>query len=198
MAMDDKPLGVILAGGAGRRMGGGKPFVPLCGRPLIAHVMDRLAPQCDRLAVNANGPADRYTALGLPVIADGVEGGQGPLSGILAAMDWAAAQGAARVLTAPADTPFLPGDMARRLASVDAPVALAATADGVHGTCGLWDIGLRDSLATALSQGQRKVTEFTKDHGALAVPFPDTRPPAFFNINTPEDLEAAEALMAGR
>jgi molybdenum cofactor guanylyltransferase len=197
MAARDKPLGVILAGGEGRRIGGGKPFVPLAGKALIAHVIDRLAPQCERLAINANGATDRFTALGLPVVADGPDGGQGPLSGVLAAMDWAAAQGASRVLTAPVDTPFLPEDLATRLAAVDAPIVLATAADGVHGTCGLWDIDLRDTLAAALSRGVRKVTEFTEAHGALPVTFPDTRPPPFFNVNSSEDLEAAEDLLAG-
>jgi len=198
MGGGDRLLGVILAGGAGRRIGGGKPFVPLAGRPLIAHVMDRLAPQCTRLAVNANGPAEPYATLGLPVIADGDEPGLGPLSGILAAIDWAAAQGADRVLTAPVDTPFLPHDLALRLAGANAPIALAATADGVHGTCGLWRVDLRDRLAAALASGLRKVTAFTEAHGALPVVFPDTRPPPFFNVNSPEDLEAAEDLLAGR
>lgn len=200
MASGDKPLGVILAGGAGSRIGGGKPFVPLAGKPLIAHVVARLAPQCDRLAINVNGPAERYAVLGLPVIADADEGrdegGHGPLAGVLAALDWAAAQGAGRVLTAPVDTPFLPEDLAARLAGVDALIALAATADGVHGTCGLWDVGLRDRLAEALARGMRRVGDFTDSEGALPVVFPDTRPPGFFNVNTREDLEAAEALLA--
>ena len=189
-------LGVILAGGAGRRIGGDKPFVPLAGRPLVAHVIDRLAPQCADLAVNVNGPSDPYTALGLAILPDGREGGQGPLSGILAAMDWAAARGGAKVLTAPVDAPFLPSDLAARLGAVDAPIALAEAADGLHGTCGLWDVGLRDSLARALASGRRKVTDFAEAEGAMHVLFPDTRPPPFFNINTPEDLELAEGLMA--
>jgi molybdopterin-guanine dinucleotide biosynthesis protein A len=190
-------LGVILAGGMGSRIGGGKPFVPLAGKPLIAHVIDRLGSQCDALAINVNGPADRFTLLGLPVIADADEGrdegGHGPLAGILAAMDWAAAQGAGRVLTAPVDTPFLPADLAARLVAVHAPVALAATAGRVHGTCGLWDVGLRDRLAAALAGGVRRVTDFAEAQGAVPVNFPD--PGAFLNVNTPEDLAAAGAIL---
>ncbi|MHA7887707.1 molybdenum cofactor guanylyltransferase MobA [Roseicyclus sp.] len=189
-------LGVILAGGAGRRIGGDKPFVPLAGRPLVAHVIARLAPQCRALAINAP-PDARLAAFGLPVIPDGAEGGQGPLSGILAAMDWAAAQGAGRVLTAPVDTPFLPGDLAARLAGVDAPIVLARTADGLQGTCGLWSVSLRDALAEALAGGTRKVTEFTEAQGAAHVLFPEGDPPPFLNVNRPEDLARAEAALTG-
>lgn len=190
-----KPLGVILAGGAGRRIGGGKPLVMLAGRPLIAHVIARLDPQCAALAINANDPAG-LAALGVPVIADGAQAGQGPLSGILAAMDWAAAQGARHVLTAPVDTPFLPQDLAARLADARAPIALAATDDGVQGTCGLWDVGLRMALAQALAEGRRKVSEFAMAQGAVRVHFDGAD--AFLNINTPDDLAAAEAMLAPR
>ncbi|MCT4682998.1 MAG: molybdenum cofactor guanylyltransferase [Roseicyclus sp.] len=189
-------VGVILAGGAGRRIGGDKAFVPLAGRPLLAHVIARLAPQCRALAINA-APDPRLAAFGLPVIPDGAEGGQGPLAGILAAMDWAAAQGAARVLTAPVDTPFLPEDLAARLSAVEAPIVLALTADGLHGTCGLWSVSLRDALAAALASGIRKVTEFTEAQGAASVPFPEGNPPPFLNVNRPEDLAKAETALAG-
>ena len=195
--MDDtgKPLGVILAGGAGRRIGGGKPVVMLAGKPLLAHVIARLAPQCAALAINANDPAG-LDAHGLPIIADGAQGHQGPLSGVLAAMEWASAQGAKRVLTAPVDTPFLPPDLAARLIKARAPIALAATDDGVQGTCGIWDVGLLCALVQALAAGQRKVTDFAMAQGAVRVHF-DTRD-AFLNINTPDDLAAAQAMLAPR
>jgi molybdopterin-guanine dinucleotide biosynthesis protein A len=189
------PVGVILAGGAGRRIGGDKAFARLAGRPLVAHVIDRLAPQCRELAVNA-APDPRLEGFGLPVVPDAAGGGQGPLSGILAAMTWAAAQGATRVLTAPVDTPFLPADLAARLAAVDAPIALARTGDGVHGTCGLWQVTLRDDLQAALERGVRKVTEFTEAQGAAGVTFPDRTPPSFYNVNRPDDLAKAAAWMA--
>lgn len=188
------PMGVILAGGAGRRMGGDKVFAPLAGRPLVAHVIDRLAPQCRVLAINA-APDPRLDAIGLPIVPDGAAGGHGPLSGILAAMDWAADRGAAHVLTAPVDTPFLPMDLARRLGTVEAPVVLARSADGLHGTCGLWEVGLRPQLAAALANGTRKVTEFTAAHGAQSVPFPEPDPPPFLNVNRPEDLARAEGFL---
>jgi len=111
---------------------------------------------------------------------------------VWAAMDWAAAQGFDAVLTAPVDTPFLPADLVARLTTAQASIALAETADGLHGTCGLWSVDLRHALRAALEQGQRKVTEFTADHGAVGVRFDDTQPPPFFNVNRPEDLAQAE------
>jgi len=192
---------VILAGGAGRRIGGAKPFVPLGGKPLIGHVIARVAPQCGALAINGNDPAEAWAAHGvrLPLVPDAADlRGLGPLAGIWAAMDWAAAAGAQRVLTVPVDTPFLPGDLVDRLAAVDAPIALAQTADGLHGTCGLWSVALRAELRAALLSGARKVTEFTAAHGAVGVPFAEGVPPPFFNVNRPEDLEAAEAFLGGQ
>ncbi len=188
------PVGVILAGGSGRRIGGDKAFVPLAGRPLVGHVIARLGPQCRALALNA-APDPRLAPFALPVIPDGSEGGHGPLSGILAAMDWAAAEGAAHVLTAPVDTPFLPEDLALRLSGVKAPIVLARTADGFQGTCGLWSVGLRDALAEALTKGTRKVTQFTAAHGAASVLFADADPPPFLNVNRPEDLARAEGFL---
>jgi molybdopterin-guanine dinucleotide biosynthesis protein A len=186
---------VILAGGQGRRMGGAKAFVPLAGRPLIAHVIDRIAPQCRVLAVNSNAGAEDFAAQGidLPLVPDAVDlRGMGPLAGIWAAMTWAVAGGFDKVLTVPVDTPFLPVDLAARLSGADAPLALAQTEDGLHGTCGLWPVALRDPLRAALEQGQRKVTDFTAQHGAVGVRFDDTQPPPFFNVNRPEDLTRAE------
>lgn len=193
MGMGEGPFGVILAGGTGRRIGGAKPFVALAGQPLVAHVIARLAPQCAALAVNANDPAG-HDSHGLPLIADADGGGNGPLAGILAAMRWAAAMGGDRVLTAPVDTPFLPPDLAQRLGRAQAVVALAATADGVHGTCGLWSVALTGPLAAALAGGARRVQDFAAAQGAVRVVFDDAA--GFANINTPEDLAAAEARLA--
>ena len=182
--------GVILAGGQGRRIGGGKARVLLAGRPLWRHVADRLRPQVGAMAVNGPGGFD-----GLPVIAD-ARAGQGPLAGILAAMDWAAERGAARVLCVPVDTPFLPRDLALRLGPAPGPVAMARSADGVQGAVALWDAGLADALRAALAQGTRKVTDFARAAGLVAVEFPDALPPPFFNVNTPEDLARAEAWLS--
>lgn len=124
--------GVILAGGLSRRMGGGdKCLLPLGGRPILAHVIDRLRPQVGPLALNANGDPARFAAFGLEVVADDFPGFAGPLAGLLAGMDWAAARGLPLVVTAAADTPFFPRDLVARLraamAETGAPIALAAT-----------------------------------------------------------------------
>lgn len=196
---------VILAGGRGRRMGGAdKALVHLDGRPLLDHVLDRLTPQAGPIAVNANGPADRFAAFGLPVLPDSVPGWPGPLAGILAALDWAASLGAARVVTVAADTPFFPNDLVARLASASeaagGALALAATADAAggqarHPTFGLWPCALQDALRAGLGAGDRKVTAWADRHGAVSALFdaPSGADP-FFNINTPEDLTQAAAI----
>lgn len=190
--------GVILAGGRATRMGGGdKGLLSLGDGPMLAHVITRLAPQVGPLALNANGDPARFAAFGLPVLADEVAGFPGPLAGILAAMDWAAAQGAEQVLTAAADTPFLPLDLAVRLRAAKAPVALAKTASGLHPTFGLWPVALRASLADAIASGTRKVAAWALGEGAVAVRFDDTPLDPFFNINTPQDLAKARGHLAG-
>lgn len=189
--------GVILAGGAGRRMGGDKPFVLLAGRPLIAHVQARIAAQCACVGLNYNGDPARLTTLaaGADILPDAPPLDRGPLAGVLTALRWAARIGAARVLTVPVDTPFVPLDLATRLVHAHAPIAFAATPDGVHGTCGLWDVTLAEALADALDAGTRKLTDFTDTQSAREVTFPDAPPHAFFNINRPDDIAQAELLL---
>ncbi len=195
------PPGVILAGGLSRRMGGGdKALALLAGRPLLAHVAERLAPQCAGLAVNANGDPGRFAGSGLAVLPDGVAGWPGPLAGVLAAMDHAAAAGAEWVATAPADTPFLPRDLVARLAAASGPAgAVAASGSGgsrvLHPVCGLWPVARRQALRAALAAGLRRVTEWTAAEGMAAAVFPGGGE-AFFNVNTPADLAAAEAMLA--
>ena len=188
--------GVILAGGRASRMGGGdKGLLLLGGRPILARVVERLAPQVEPLALNANGDPARFAAWGLPVVGDSVAGHPGPLAGVLAGMDWAAAAGAETVVTAAADTPFFPVDLVARL-RVAGPFAMAATPgeDGPerHPTFGLWPVGLRDDLRAALGAGLRKVVAWSDPHGCATVVFPEAE--AFFNVNTPEDLARAEAM----
>lgn len=196
------PAGVILAGGRATRMGGGdKGLLQLGGRTMLDRVVGRLGPQVAALALNANGDAARFAGFGLPVVPDSVAGHPGPLAGVLAGLDWAAAQGHDRIVTAAADTPFFPADLVARLTraaeAAATPIALAATAEdgrmARHPTFGLWPVVLRDDLRAALAAGLRKVVLWTDAHGAASALFPDG---AFFNVNTPADMAEAEARLA--
>ena len=190
------PFGVILAGGLATRMGGGdKGRLPLGDSTILQHVIDRFSPQVAALALNANGDPARFADLGLPVVADSIDGYAGPLSGVLAGMDWAAETGATHVVSAAADTPFLPCDLVPRLMldGGDRGFALAATPSGRQPTFGLWPVDLREDLRAALEAGLRKVVDWTSRHGAGTCTFPDDA--AFFNVNTPEDLAKAESML---
>ncbi|TVP72092.1 MAG: molybdenum cofactor guanylyltransferase MobA [Rhodobacteraceae bacterium] len=197
------PVGVILAGGQATRMGGGdKGLRVVAGKPLLGHVIDRLTPQVGAIVLNANGDAARFAEYGLPVTPDSLPDWPGPLAGVLAGLDWAAAQGAEAVVSVAADTPFFPCDLVARLQAAATPsgLALAATREGAklwrHPTFGLWPVRLRDDLRAALQGGLRKVVLWTDTHGAGIAEF-DTVPfDPFFNINTPEDIALAEALAA--
>lgn len=195
-----RPLGVILAGGRATRMGGGdKGLRMVAGRRLIDRVIDRLAPQCAGIVLSANGDPARFGDLGLPVLADPLPDFPGPLAGVLAGLDHAAATGHDAIVTAAADTPFFPQDLVERLvtAGTGGPV-LAATAEGDvlrrQPTFGLWPVGTRDALRQALLDGTRAVAAFADAEGAAAAVFPDAH--AFFNVNRPEDL--AEAVRIAR
>jgi molybdopterin-guanine dinucleotide biosynthesis protein A len=179
-------------------MGGGdKCLLPLAGRPLLAHVIDRLRPQVAAVALNANGDATRFAGFHLSVLADDLADFAGPLAGILAALDWArrVQPSASAVLTVPADTPFLPRDLAARLAAAGAP-ALARSAGRVHPVVGLWPLALREDLRRALRvEGLRKVEDWTARLTLSLVDFDAAPIDPFFNINAPEDLARAEALL---
>lgn len=201
--MQARPPAVILAGGLGSRMGGGdKALRNLAGRPILAHVIAALAPQCGALWLNANGDPARFARFGLPVLADPVPGHPGPLAGVLAGLTQAAATGAHAIVTAPADTPFLPADLVARLcaAASDTGLAIAASPDATgtlrhHPTCALWPTRLHAPLRRALAAGHRRVGAFAEAHGAAIAAFP-APPDPFFNINTPADLATAEARAA--
>jgi len=198
-----QPLGVILAGGQATRMGGGdKGLRLLGGQSLLARVEARLAPQVADIALNANGDPARFADMGMPVIADSLDGFNGPLAGVLAGLDWAAAQGAETIVTAAADTPFFPCDLVPQLLlaseGMTHPLVLAATPDAKRGrarhpTFGLWPVALRDDLRAALGGGLRKVVLWTQQHGGREALFPQEA--AFFNVNTPEDLAQAETML---
>jgi molybdopterin-guanine dinucleotide biosynthesis protein A len=198
----NQPFGVILAGGQARRMGGGdKGLLPLGSSTILGHVIDRLAPQVAGLALNANGEQDRFASFGLPVVSDSIDGFAGPLAGVLAGLDWAAARGADHIVTAAADTPFFPADLVPRLlmAAEDQghPIALARTDNGRHPTFGLWPVALREDLRIALTEGVRKVVQWTDKHGTAMADFPTGRFDPFFNVNTPEDLALAQSYLEG-
>jgi molybdopterin-guanine dinucleotide biosynthesis protein A len=203
--MTDIP-GVILAGGLATRMGGGdKALLALGRRPVLAHVIDRLAPQVTEIALNANGDPARFAGFGLPVIADSEPDHPGPLAGVLAGLDWAAGQGAGHIVTVAADTPFFPDDLVVRLteAAQAAPIALAATPVPGRGllrqpTFGLWPVALRDDLRAALLGGVRKVVHWADRHGVGLAEFSATPHDPFFNLNRPEDMIQAEDILKAR
>ncbi|MCI5100006.1 molybdenum cofactor guanylyltransferase MobA [Phaeobacter italicus] len=209
-----QPLGVILAGGLATRMGGGdKGRLQVGGESLLARVVDRIAPQVAGLALNANGDPQRFDDLGLPVIADTIDGFAGPLAGVLAGLDWAAEQGASSIVTVAADTPFFPQDLAERLLAAAEgqryPLVLATTPRTCeealksgggrrvnrHPTFGLWPVELREDLRGALQNGLRKVVLWSDQHGGREALFEAEPFDPFFNVNTPKDLARAEALL---
>ncbi len=192
-------LGVILAGGRATRMGGGdKGLREVAGRRLIDHVIDRLGPQVAGMAINANGDPERFAEFGLSVLPDSLPDHPGPLAGVLAGLDWAAAKGADAIVTAAADTPFFPHDLVTRLTTAgDLALAASSDADGRlqrHPTFGLWPVRLREDLREALTGGLRKIVLWTDGHGAATVEFPAEPFDPFFNVNTPEDIARAEGL----
>ncbi|MEO1537338.1 MAG: molybdenum cofactor guanylyltransferase MobA [Pseudomonadota bacterium] len=195
------PLGVILAGGQARRMGGGdKGLLHIGKATLLDLVISRLSPQVAGLALNANGDPERFAGLHLPVVKDPIEDFPGPLAGVLAGLDWAADVGSTHIVTAAADTPFFPADLVPRLIlaaeTEGMPIALARTDNGRHPTFGFWPVSLRDDLRQALTDGVRKVVQWTDKHGTASAEFPVIGFDPFFNVNTPEDLLEAERLMS--
>ncbi len=198
-------VGAVLAGGLARRLGGGdKPLREIGGRTILSRVIERLAPQCGELVLNANGDPSRFSAFGLAVIPDTVLEFPGPLAGVLAALDWTAANrpNIEWVVSAPGDCPFLPRDLVRRLQTAridqDAQLAVAASGNRMHPVIGLWSVALRDDLRHALVGEQvRKVDEWTKRYRLSRVNWPSAPVDPFFNANTPEDMAEAEVL-AGR
>ena len=196
-------LGVLLAGGLARRMGGGdKPLRPIGGKTILARVIERLAPQCDGLILNANGDPERFSETGLPVVPDGVPGFAGPLAGILAALDWAAASRPeiAWVASVAADTPFIPHDFVSRLHAAreagDVPLACAESDGQTHPVNGLWRVDLREDLRHALVvEDMRKIDRWTARHGIAHAGWAIAPVDPFFNANTPEDIARAEAIL---
>lgn len=185
--------GLILAGGQGKRMGAEKALVPLAGQPLVAHVAARLAPQVEALALSANGPAQRFASLGLPVLPDlPNEQGEGPLAGIRAGLRWAKAAGYDALVSAATDTPFLPADLVMRL-SLAGGMAHAQSAGRAHYTAALWPLASAAEIEAAFQKGERRLRAVLAK--ATPVIFA-ANPDPFSNLNTPDELALAEARIA--
>ena len=199
-----KPLGLVLAGGLARRMGGGdKARIRIGDKTILQRVLARIMPQCSAVIINANGDLARFADTGLPVIADSVPDFAGPLAGILAGLDWAAvnAPAVSHLVSVPGDCPFLPADLVAKLSAAreaqKAPLACARSGDWRHPVVGLWPVALRDDLRKALlKEGLHKIEVWTARHGVAIADWPEKPVDPFFNVNTPEDAAEASRLAA--
>jgi molybdenum cofactor guanylyltransferase len=201
-ASDGVPvLGVLLAGGQARRMGGGdKSLRRLGGRTILEHVIERAQPQVAALVLNANGDPARFAGFGLPVASDVVEGFAGPLAGVLTGMEWARANrpDCAWIATIATDTPFFPQDLVARLlqAVEGADLACASSNGRANPVFGLWPVRLAVDLRRAMAEeGVRKVDVWTARYRLAQAGFPNEPFDPFFNTNRPEDLAEAERLL---
>jgi molybdenum cofactor guanylyltransferase len=195
-------IGLVLAGGLARRMGGGdKALLRIGDATILDRVLARIAPACTGVILNANGDLERFAPFGLPVVPDDVEGFAGPLAGILAGLDWAAQHRPELewLVSVPGDCPFIPRDLVPRLhaacAEAETPLACAQSGDWRHPVVGLWRVALRADLRRAVvEEDLRKIEVWTARHGVALARWPDTPVDPFFNVNTPEDAAAAERL----
>jgi molybdopterin-guanine dinucleotide biosynthesis protein A len=201
-SIESQPLGLVLAGGLARRMGGGdKARIKVGGATILERVLARLKPQCLRIILNANNDPARFADTGLPVVADSVPDFAGPLAGILAGLDWAAAHApdVTTVASVPGDCPFLPLDLVARLQAArqaeGRPLACARSGEWRHPVIGLWPVALRDDLRRALvEEGLHKIETWTARHGVAIADWPTEPVDPFFNVNTPEDVARAERI----
>ena len=202
--LEEKVLGLVLAGGLARRMGGGdKARIRIGSKTILERVLERFTPQCSGVILNANGDPARFSDTGLPVVADSVPDFAGPLAGILAGLDWAAAHrpDIADVASVPGDCPFLPRDLVIRLCAArqaaGLSLACARSGDWRHPVVALWPVSLRDDLRKALvEEDLRKIEIWTARHGVAIADWPPTPIDPFFNVNTPEDAAEAERIAA--
>jgi molybdopterin-guanine dinucleotide biosynthesis protein A len=194
----------VLAGGLARRMGGGdKARIRIGGMTILQRVLACIAPQCTGVVINANGDPARFADTGLAVVADSVPDFAGPLAGILAGLDWAAAN-VPRIewlLSVPGDCPFLPKNLVARLhearGTAGTPLACARSGEWRHPVVALWPVALRDELRRALvDEGLRKIEIWTARHGIGIADWPAEPIDPFLNVNTPEDAAHAEAVAA--
>ena len=199
-----KIVGLLLAGGRSRRMGGGdKALRFIGGVALLERVIERMRPQVETLVLNANGDPARFAGFGLPIVPDGVPDYAGPLAGVLAGLDWTAEHrpDCGYVVSVATDAPFLPRDLVSRLVrnleKSGADLACAASGGQPHPVIGLWPVRLREDLRHAIvDETVRKVDVWTARHRLATVPFASEPIDPFFNANRPEDLTTAETLLA--
>jgi molybdopterin-guanine dinucleotide biosynthesis protein A len=205
MMIDIPPtLGLVLAGGLARRMGGGdKALIRIGGATILDRVLACLSAQCPRIAINANGDPARFADTGLPVLPDDVAGFVGPLAGVLAGLEFLAAkgQGIEWMLSVPGDCPFLPDDLVGRLHEArrakGVPLACARSGEWRHPVVGLWPVALRADLRRALvDEGLHKIEAWTQRHGVAIADWPAQPVDPFFNVNTPGDVANAERIAA--
>jgi molybdopterin-guanine dinucleotide biosynthesis protein A len=202
--MTTETFGLVLAGGLARRMGGGdKALIRIGNETILQRALARLAPQVNGVVINANGDPARFASSRLPVVADSVPDFAGPLAGILAGLDWVAANKPRLewVVSVPGDCPFLPRDLVTRLHEArlaeNKPLACAHSGDWRHPVVGVWPVKLREDLRHAiLVDDLRKIEVWTARHGVALADWPTEPVDPFFNVNTPEDVEKAARLAA--
>ena len=202
--MTIETFGLVLAGGLARRMGGGdKALIRIGNETILSRTLSRLRPQVSGVVLNANGDPARFASFGLPVVADSVPDFAGPLAGILAGLDWIAANRPETewMVSVPGDCPFLPRDLVARLHAAriaeGKPLACAHSGDWRHPVVGLWQVSLRENLRHAITvEDLRKIEVWTARHGVALADWPTEPVDPFFNVNTPEDVERATRLAA--
>ena len=184
----------VLAGGEGSRIGGGKPLIKLGGKTLVQRAYNRALSWSNAPVVAIRSP-EQLGPCQLPWIADAA-GIEGPLAGLAAALEWAYRQGAEALLTIPCDMPFLPDDLLKRLNSEvgDMQAAIASSGGELHPVCGLWRNAANYEFPSYCESGRRSLRGFAEHIGFVAADWPTEPRDPFFNINSPVDLAAAEAM----
>ena len=203
MAPRSDIAGVILAGGRSSRMGGrDKALLAVAGTSLLDRAVATLAPQVGPLCLNSDSEAVRRTLPGVPAVADALPGFAGPLAGLLGALDWMRDHhpGCRWLVSVPVDAPLFPADLVARLAAAvaagEGELACAGSGGRLHPVFGLWPLELAEELRRAvITEGVRKVRQWTGRYRLAAVEWPDRPHDPFLNINTPEELERLRALL---
>lgn len=188
---------VIIAGGRSSRMGREKALESVGGIAILSRIISRIRPQVADIVINANGPAERFREMGLRIIPDIHSDVGTPLAGLHTALSIANDEGFSAVLTVPSDCPFLPDDLVKRLSSLNAPAAIAASGGQAHFVTGLWHPMLLKQMAGALDRPRPpRLKDWAVEAGAATVEWPVQTFDPFFNVNTPEDLAEANRIAA--